>query len=408
MKGYFKVKTLEQVMKLLQDFSPVETETVAVDNSTGRVLAMEMSAHTDMPEFRRSTMDGYALLSKSTFGASEGSPAWLELAGTIPMGCVPDFKLAQGQAAKISTGGMLPNGADSVVMIEQTEMVGETSLEVYKSVAPLQHVIDRGEDFKKGRVVIQAGTRIRPQESGLAAALGYADLKTFKQPKVGILSTGDEIVPVDETPPPGKIRDINAYTLAGMVREAGAIPSLYGITADDEEMLFKICARALSETDMVLLSGGSSVGTRDFTVDVLSRLKDSEILVQGISISPGKPTILARSENKTVWGLPGHVASAMVVFKIVVLPFLERLMGMAPHQQQLTIPATITRNIASSQGRRDFVRVRLKESLQGLLAEPVLGKSGLIRTMVQADGLLEIGEHVEGIEKNTLVKIIPM
>ena len=159
---------------------------------------------------------------------------------------------------------------------------------------------------------------------------------------------------------------------------------------------------------MVLLSGGSSVGTRDFTVDVLSRLKDSEILIQGISISPGKPTILARSENKTVWGLPGHVASAMVVFKIVVLPFLERLMGMAPHQQQLTIPATLTRNIASSQGRRDFVRVRLKENLQGFLAEPVLGKSGLIRTMVQADGLLEIGEHVEGIEKNTLVKIIPM
>ncbi len=409
MKNFFKVKDLDQVMDLIPEFSPVEIENVPISQASSRILAENISADEDMPAFKRSTMDGYAVFSGSTFGASDASPAWLALKGSIAMGDIPEFELEPGQAARISTGGMLPKGADSVVMIEHTEAIDASSVEIYKSVAPLQNVIDRAEDFKKGRTVLEKGTLIRPQEAGLAAAFGFASLKVFKKPKIAVISTGDEIVPVNESPGIGKIRDINSYTLAGLIHDAGAEPVLYGIVKDDPAVLFAACKRGVEENDMVLLSGGSSVGVRDFTVDVLSSLKNTEILVHGISISPGKPTILGRSGNKPVWGLPGHVSSAMVVFKIVVLPFIKRLQGCSDcSPSKIKIPAKLVRNISSAQGRQDFVRVRFIKQNGELFAEPVLGKSGLIRTMVLADGLLEIGENQEGIEKNTIVDIIPM
>jgi molybdopterin molybdotransferase len=226
---------------------------------------------------------------------------------------------------------------------------------------------------------------------------------------VAIISTGDEIVPVEETPVSGKIRDMNSHTLAALIQEAGAIPLQMGIVKDNRDDLFDACSRAVAQADMVLISGGSSVGMRDFTVDVLSDLPETELLLHGISISPGKPTILARSGNKPVWGLPGHVVSAMVVFKVVVLPFLKKLMGKQGWADKgLVIPAILTRNVASAQGRTDFIRVDLQEKEGQLYAAPVLGKSGLIRTMVMARALLEIGENVEGLEKNTMVKVLPM
>jgi len=409
MKNFFKVKTLEQVLGLVDDFSPPGTETVPVSDCCRRILAQRVTAGEDIPGFRRSTMDGYAVAAGSTYGASEANPAWLTMAGTIAMGDVPEFVLEPGQAAKISTGGMLPRGADAVAMVEHAEMVGSDALEVYKSVAPMQHVVEKGEDFAKGQEILEPGTMIRPQEAGLAAALGYSRLNVYKRPRIGILSTGDEVVPVNETPAPGQIRDINTHTLAGLVREAGAEPVLYGIVKDNEKALFAAVERGIVETDMLLISGGSSVGARDFTLDVFSALDRTELLVHGISISPGKPTILASSKGKPVWGLPGHVVSAMVVFRIAVLPFLKRIQGCGDVMEStMRIPAVLTRNIASAQGRRDFVRVRLLKQDKRTLAEPVLGKSGLIRTMVHADGLLEINDNLEGVEKDTPVDIIPM
>lgn len=409
MTHFFKVKSLDEVMALIPEFPSVDIETLPVSSVSSRILAQDINADNDMPIFRRSTMDGYAVHSNSTFGASEANPAWLGIAGTIAMGEVPEFTLAPDQAARISTGGMLPKGADSVVMVEHTEIVGDSSVEIYKSVAPLQHVIDRSEDFKKGEKVLEKGILIRPQEAGLAAAFGFSSLKVFKKPKVAVISTGDEIVPVNETPGIGKIRDINSYTLAGLICDGGGEPVLYGIVKDDPDALLAACKKAVKETDMVLLSGGSSVGVRDFTVDVLSSIDNTEILVHGISISPGKPTILGRSGNKPVWGLPGHVSSAMVVFAIVVVPFLKRLRGCSDYSSaKIRIPAKLTRNISSAQGRQDFVRVRLIRKGRELFADPVLGKSGLIRTMVLADGLLEIDENQEGVDKDTLVDIIPM
>lgn len=406
MTDFFKVKPLDEVLGMAQLFAPVGIEELHIHDAFSRIPAKDLVAGEDLPGFRRSCMDGYAVNAPSTFGASESGPAWLSLKGSIAMGDIPDFELAPGEAARISTGGMLPKGADAVVMVEHTEAVDEHSIEVYKSVAPLQHVIDVTEDFPKGQTVIEKGRLMRPQEIGLAAGLGYTKIQAYQVPKVGIISTGDEVIPVEKTPSPGRIRDINSYSLSALVSQAGGEPVRYGIVKDDPKALESMCKKALAHTDMVLLSGGSSVGTRDYTVEVLSGLPDTQILVHGISVSPGKPTILAQSGHTPVWGLPGQVVSAMVVFQVVVTAFLHRLRGLSRPISQVKTSARLSRNIASSQGRRDFVRVVLEKDGQNLVARPILGKSGLIRTMVQADGLLEIGEHVEGLEKGSMVDVI--
>ncbi|MDD9302725.1 MAG: molybdopterin molybdotransferase MoeA [Desulfobacter sp.] len=406
MNHFFNVKSLEEVLSMAETFFPVDTEPIATKETLDRVLARDILARENMPGFMRATMDGYAVQASSTFGASESGPAWLEIAGSIAMGQIPDFKLTHGQAARIATGGMLPPGADAVVMVEYTEAVDDHSVEIYKSVAPLQHVIDASEDFARDQVVLKKGTQVRPQEQGLAAGLGYSSLEVFKIPRVGIISTGDEVIPIDQTPRPGQIRDINSYSLSALVEEAGAKAMRYGIVKDDPDALKQVCEKALLETDMVLISGGSSVGTRDYTVEVLSGLEDTHILVHGMSVSPGKPTILARSGNTPVWGLPGQVVSAMVVLKIAVIPFLEHIQGKTGTNRRIRVPARLTRNLASAQGRRDFIRVSLEQGEKGLEARPVLGKSGLIRTMVHADGLLDIGENIEGLEKNSPVEVI--
>jgi molybdopterin molybdotransferase len=304
---------------------------------------------------------------------------------------------------------MLPGGTDSVVMVEHTEMLDETTIEIYRSVAPGQHVLEKGEDFSKDGMVLHKGQVLRPQEIGLLAAFGFETLPVHARPIVGILSTGDEVVPIDKHPMPGQIRDINSYTLAGQVAAAGGIPKAHGIIPDNRDMLYDHCRQSLDCLDMLLISGGSSVGTRDFTIDILSELPASVILVHGISIRPGKPTILARVGNKAVWGLPGHVTSAMVVFDVVVRPFLEHVAGRrSTASGRLKIPARLSRNIPSAQGRTDFIRVRLLHKDDGLWAEPVLGKSGLINTMIRADGLIEIDRNTEGFDMGTIVDIIPL
>lgn len=406
MNHFFIVKSLEQVLSLTKEFMPVKSETIFTKDSFLRVLAKDIIVETNMPLFQRSCMDGYALAASSTFGASSSSPALLEIVGTIQMGDKPDFCLKQNQAAEISTGGMLPKGADSVVMVEHTEKIDDTMVEIHKSVAFLQNTIDIAEDFAKNDIAIPKRTFIRAQEQGLIAGLGYKSIQAFKIPKVGIISSGDEIVPIEIKPKLGEIRDINSYTISALIQEACAVPVCYGIVKDDKIQLKKVLEKACKETDMVLISGGSSVGTKDFTIDVLSSMPDSNILVHGISISPGKPTILAKVGNKSVWGLPGQVTSAMVVLKIVVIPFLDQIKGLAKKSKPIKISAKLSRNIASAQGRKDFTRVMLKTKDNQLIAEPVLGKSGLIRPMIYADGLLEIDANLEGMEKGSIVDII--
>jgi len=409
MKEFFKVTDLHTVLEYRTKFPQVKTEEIPLVESVGRILAKDMVADDDLPDFPRSIVDGYAVKGASTFGSSESNPAYLTLSGSIAMGESPEIAVGPGEAAQIATGGMLPPGADSVVMIEHTQAIDDTTIEVYRSVAPGQNMIAIGEDIKKHTAVLLKGHMIRPQEAGLLAALGRPEVAVYQKPIIGIISTGDEIVPINQTPSRGQIRDINTYTLSGLIHEAGAVAVSYGIVRDDFKILFEKCKLALAQCDMILISGGSSVGARDFTVDVLSALRDTKILVHGISISPGKPTILAKAQNKAFWGLPGHVVSAMIVFSRVVKPFVAYLSGQAADQKnELRLPAKLSRNVASRQGRIDFIRVQFRLEKGRLWADPVLGKSGLISTMVKADGLIEIDINTEGLDKGAEVEVIPM
>jgi len=409
MKEFFKVKTIEQALEYREHFAPMQTEDITLSESVGRVLAANIQSDIDLPDFARSIMDGFAVRGSSTFGASEGNPAYLNLKGTVAMGESSNLSVGPGEAVRISTGGMLPTGADSVVMVEHTEAIDDKTIEVYRSVAPGQNMIEVGEDISKGVIALTGGSRIRPQEAGMLAALGIQTVTVFRKPIIGIISTGDEIVPVKEKPGPGQIRDINTYTLLGLVQQVGATAIPYGIVHDDYKSLLAKCTQALNECDMILVSGGSSVGARDFTIDVIAAMQDSEILFHGISISPGKPTILARVMDKAFWGLPGHVVSAMVVFSRIVKPFIDKISGLSDDTgNKLHLTARLSRNLASAQGRVDYVRVRLVHKEGVIWAEPILGKSGLINTMVKADGLIEIGMNTEGLDQGTEVAVIPM
>ena len=409
MKAFFNVAELSQVMAYAHRFPAVGTETVTLSECYGRVLAEQVAADMDLPGFSRSTMDGYAVRAASTFGASEGNPAFLNVTGDVLMGDVPGMTVHPGEAVRIPTGAMLPEGADAVVMIEHTESLDATTIEVYRSVAPGQHIIEKGEDFTSGETILDEGRPIRFQEAGLLAAFGRTHVRVFRKPIVGIISTGDEIVPVDHVPEMGQIRDINSTTLSGQVQQAGGVAKTYGIVEDTYEAIYDVCRIATAASDMVLVSGGSSVGARDFTMDALDHLPDSEILVHGMSLRPGKPTILARVGSKHVWGLPGHVVSAMIVFVAVVEPFLKRIGGVRNWEEiGLRLTARMSRNVASAQGRVDFVRVKLRHGEGELWADPLLAKSGLIHTMVHAEGLVAIGMNEEGLDEGDIVEVIPL
>lgn len=405
MKEFFQVTDIETVLAHKERFGRVGCEQVSSQQALGRVLAEDIRAPHHLPGFDRSTMDGYAVRSTSTFGASEGSPAYLNVVGGIRMGKMPTCAVGPGEVARIATGGMLPEGADSVIMLEYTNDLDDTTIEAYRSVTPGQHVVGKDEDAAEGALLLKSGCRMRPQELGVLAACGIQTVSVFRRPRVGIISTGDEVVEPQSTPQPGQIRDVNGYTLAGFVRQAGGDPRHCGIVVDQYDALLTRSREALAETDLVIVSGGSSVGTRDHTLEVLSALPDSEILVHGVSIRPGKPAILAQCGPKAFWGLPGHVTSAMVVFIILVKPFLAWIGG----QETVTpvhVKARLSRNLASAQGRVDFVRVRLVHRDQDIWAEPILGGSGLIRTMVEADGLIRLDLNSEGLDQGTLVDVM--
>jgi molybdopterin molybdotransferase len=409
MKEFFKVTDLDKVLEYASSFPQAGTEKVSLFECIGRVLAVDIYSDADLPGFARSTMDGYAVRASSTFGASEGNPAYVNVKGAIAMGETPSFSIGPGEAAKISTGGMLPDGTDSVAMIEHVGQIDDMTIEVYKSVAPGQHIIHADEDFRKGEKILGSGSKLRAQETGLLAAFGIDSVEVYKKPVVGIISTGDEIIPVSEEPGPGKIRDINTYTLSALVKQNGGDPVVYGIIKDDFQLLLETCTTACKNSNMVIISGGSSVGTRDFTIDVLNSIPDTKVLVHGIPISPGKPTILARSGNMSVWGLPGHVVSAMVVFEVVVKPFIKNVCGLSPETGNIPeLSAVLSRNVPSAHGRIDFIRVRLVEKEDALYAEPVLGKSGLINTMIKADGLIKVDENTEGLDKGGMVSVMPL
>ncbi|MFZ5634468.1 MAG: gephyrin-like molybdotransferase Glp [Bacillota bacterium] len=382
--------------------------TVPLLEALGCRLYEDVKAPDDVPGFNRSTMDGFAVRARDTFGASESMPAYLDVAGEVFMGRnIPD-SVRPGQAWRIPTGGMLPAGCDAVVMVEYTEELDEKTIGVTRPVAPGDNIVQRGEDISAGDFIVTRGTVIRPQELGVLAAAGVTAVEVEDPLRVSIISTGDEVVAPSENPGPGQVRDINSYTLYGLVGRAGAVPVLCGIVGDDYRRLRDVMAAEIESSDIILLSGGSSVGTRDVSARVIESLGGPGILFHGISVKPGKPTIGAVVAGKPVFGLPGHPVSAMVVFTLLVEPLLRA--GRYPRDEdeflmEFPVTARITRNLRSAAGREDFVRVSLRQENGQLLADPILGKSGLIATMSRAGGLARIAPDLEGIEAGEFVRI---
>ncbi len=408
MRPFFNVQTLDEVLARAEALSPLGEVRVALDEAGGRTLAADLLAPHDLPGFDRSTMDGYAVAARDTFGAGEASPAYLTLAGDVRMGEAPGFALEPGQCASIGTGGMLPCGADAVVMVEYTRTLEQDMVEVTKSVAPGGHVVGRADDAAEGQVLLGAGSALRPQDVGLLAALGVQTPAVVRRPRVGIISSGDEVVAVDQAPGPGQVRDVNSFTLGSLVRQAGGVPLALGLMPDDEASLGAAVERSLEECDVTLLSGGSSVGTRDLTVQVFTSFEDSELLVHGVSVAPGKPFIWVRAGEHQLLGLPGQVTSCVIAFHLFVEPIMERLLGRParPFSRFPTTRATLSRNLPAAPGRESYVRVRLREEQGRRLAEPLLGKSGLLHTLTRAQGLLRVPLGHEGLDEGASVTVM--
>ena len=410
MKGFFQLISSAEFYRLFSRFSPLPEEEIASGDGLGRVVVENsLKAAEQLPPFSRSTMDGFAVRARDTFGCSESEPALLNIIGEIAMGRPgTEFTLKPGQAVHIWTGGELPDKGDGVVMVEYTHLMDSRTVEVFRPVAPGENIIRAGEDFEQDAEILPAKRMLRSQDLGVLAGLGITRLNVHRRPRVGIISTGDELVAPDQPLSPGKIRDINSTTLAALVTEAGGMPKCYGIIEDNLEKMLGICEQALRENDLLLLSGGSSVGRRDFTLQVLEGLHGSELLAHGVAIRPGKPTLLAARGNKAVFGLPGHVASAMVVFYLFVRPLLRLFAGLAPTHGLTEIQVTCREQIPSTIGREEYVRVSLEKDKHDTLpiATPVYGKSGLLRPLVAADGLLVIGRDVEGLDRNAQARVL--
>lgn len=392
--------------RFLEHFSPqVRSERIATADALDRVLAEQLISPQDLPEFPRSTVDGYAVTAADTYGATPGLPAFLSVVGEVPMGKAATIEVGVGEAAIVHTGGMIPPGADAVVMVENTQRVDEASIEVMQPVSEGQSVIQIGEDIRKGQPILAPGHRLRPQDVGGLLALGITEIAVAVPPVVGIISTGDEVVPPDHPVQPGQVRDINTYSLGALAERAGARVVRYGIVPDNRAALETAARRAVQECDIVVFSAGSSVSYRDMTADVIGELGKPGVLVHGVSVKPGKPTILAVSDGKAIFGLPGNPVSAMVIFDLFITPAICALLGTAA-PAQTRIDARLARNIASDTGREDYIQVRLEDRDGELWAVPVLGKSNLIYTLVNAEGTIKVPLDSGGMRAGEWVTVV--
>lgn len=412
-EGYqdlFRVASLPEALDtLVSQLKPPQLpeEAVPTEAALGRFLAADIVSPENIPPFARSTVDGYAVRAADTFGASETSPAYLKLAGRVLMGQPAPVTVAPGEAAAVPTGGMLPEGTDAVVMVEYAATIDDETVEISKPAAPGENVVGDGEDIREGAVILDAGRRLRPQDLGALAAMGLSSVEVFQPIRVGILSTGDEIVDINAVPRTGQVRDINYYTLASAVRLSGAAPERLGICPDNAAEMLRGLRRGVETCQVVLVSGGSSVGTADLTPAVINELGPPGVLVHGLSVKPGKPTVVALVGQVPVFGLPGHPVSALDIYWLMVDPVI-RYLYTGKVEKRLGTPrlkARLSRNVASVAGREDRVRVILEEKDSELWAHPVLGRSGLISLMVRADGVAVIPYEVEGIGRGGEVTV---
>jgi len=407
MSKVWKLHTVDEARRELErrlPFAGLPAEQAPLDQALGRVTVGAISSPEPLPPFDRSTVDGYAVRAADTHGASEGAPTYLRLTGEVRMGEAPGRGLAEGAAMWIPTGGMLPDGADGVVMVEHTQRWDAAEIEVRASIAPGENVVRRGEDIAPGAELIPAGRMLRPADIGALAALGMLSVAVRRRPTVAVLSTGNEIVPADAAPALGQIRDLNLWSISAAIRQAGGEPLPMGIVRDALDDLTAALREALARADAVCVSGGSSVGAEDLVPQAIAGLGEPGILTRGLNIRPGKPTIIAMAQGKPVFGLPGHPVSGLVVFGLIVAPAMRRMLGQAPAMPCI-VRAVLDRDLASAAGRSDYYRVRIERRGETMYAIPVLGKSAMISTLVSADGILHIPPEVEVMRAGDEVEV---
>ncbi|MEJ2605373.1 MAG: molybdopterin-binding protein [Anaerolineales bacterium] len=396
---------LEKLLHAIPEDRTPASETVPTAEALDRVLCQTIAAPHTLPPFDRSTVDGYALRAKDTFGASPSLPAYLTIAGEVEMGKPALQELATGQAIVVHTGGMIPPGSDAVVMLEDTQWAREGEIEILRAAAVGENILQEGEDVKSGDTVFRAGQLLRAQEIGGLMAFGVTQVQVARRPQVGILSTGDEIVPPDATPQHGQVRDVNSYTLSALVHHAGGTPLRRGIVSDRRQDLLRAAEQAQREDDVLIITAGSSVSARDITADVIGSLGPPGVLVHGVSIKPGKPTILAVADGVPMIGLPGNPVSALVSAGLFLVPVIQKLLGIKRSPRSASVSAQLSVNIASKAGREDYLPVSLLETPDGLVAEPVYGRSNLIFTLIRADGLIRIPAESTGVAAGTSVAV---
>jgi molybdopterin molybdotransferase len=407
MPEFFTLVSPEEArQRILAQVAPLpDVEEVSTLEAVGRVLAEPVVSPQGLPEFRRSTVDGYAVRARDTFGVSDSLPGYLRLIGEVPMGMVASLAVEPGTLALVHTGGYVPEGADAVVMIENTLLTGDDEVEVRKPAAPGENIIEPGEDISAGDLILPAGHRLRVQDIGGLMAVGVTRITVTRRPRVAIFATGDEVIPPEQATQPGQVRDINSATVAALAEQAGAIAIRGGILPDHfDTILDRVQVAIEAGADMVVLSAGSSVSVRDVTAEVYNRLGEPGVLVHGIATRPGKPTILGVANGVPLVGLPGNPVSAFVQFLMVCTPVIYRLQGAEP-PRSLSVWARLATNLASAAGREDYVPTRLVERDGDLWAEPIFFKSNLIFTLVKADGLLKVPLNATGLEAGEIVEV---
>ncbi|MBQ9961374.1 MAG: molybdopterin molybdotransferase MoeA [Firmicutes bacterium] len=402
-----KVDSLEKALEKLTDKSmgiKPETKKIKIENALGRIIAEDVISGENVPGFRRSTMDGYAVLASDTVGAGESMPVFLKVVGNVEMGEDSAIEIKAGQCAYVPTGAMIPDGATAVVMEEYCEKFSEDQIAVYQSAADGTHVVEADEDVARGEKILQRGRRIKPQDMGLLASVGHTEIEVYKSWTCYIISTGDELIDPDEPPQKGKVRDVNTYGLIGMAASLGFEIKGFEKIKDQEELLEDAVERGKNAADIVIVSGGSSKGKKDATAKILDKLSSSGVFTHGIAVKPGKPTILAVDEpsNSILAGLPGHPVAALIVFRQIIGALWNHKTGA---EEELSTMAQIDTNLASSPGRKTFQLVKLTHTEEGNIATPVLGKSGLIYTMTKADGYIVIDRNLEGLKAGEKVKV---
>lgn len=393
---------------LLTHVRPIRrVERVSLSDAVGRVLAEDIVASADVPDFDRSTVDGLAVRASDTFGSSENLPAMLEFIDSVVMGQAPAFQIKPGACAAVPTGGALPAGADAMVMIEYVEDLGDSLRLVHRPSSPGDHLILRGDDFKAGQTVLPAGRVLKTADTGTVAALDTHIVPVFAKPRVAVISTGDELVPVGQPLAPGQIHDVNSPALAALIRQAGGDPVLFGIVADQPDLLDDCLKKALRDCDLVLISGGSSVGEKDHLAAAIESQGEPGILFHGIAVKPGKPTLAGCAQGRILLGLPGHPLAAWFMAHWLALPLIYALQGAVMPEQSTVVARTCCR-IPSNVGRESIIPVRLMpdpDDCLSWLAEPVFTKSGLITVLSQSDGCIRINRDREGLEAGTRVKV---